>query len=81
MREGGRSAGVDYCQRYQLSESSLEAVLSGKVEYAGMLADLGFISREDAQEASGRGRGGGFDGSAESAWLLRPVNRNWGNAR
>ena len=54
---------------------------SGKAEYAGTLAELGFISREDAQEVSGRGRGSGFDGSTTSAWLSRPINRCWGNAR
>jgi ATP-dependent RNA helicase DHX57 len=68
-----------------LSESTLEAVQAGRSEYAGTLAELGFISREDASELGVGRRGGGgrygFDGSADSAWLSRAVNKNWGNAR
>ena len=63
----------------------MEAVQAGKTEYAGTLAELGFIDREDATEIGGRagkrGGSGGFDGSASSSWLSRSVNRNWSNAR
>ncbi|GAX74060.1 hypothetical protein CEUSTIGMA_g1510.t1 [Chlamydomonas eustigma] len=85
--KGGYSAGSEYCRSHMLSESTLEAVQAGRSEYAGTLAELGFISREDAQELGGGRRGekgggrDGFDGSADSAWLSRAVNKNWGNAR
>lgn len=83
MHAGGRSASYEYCQQYQLSESSLEAVQAGRVEYANTLADLGFISRGDVSDLQGRGwgKGAGSVASASSPWLSRPVNRNWENAR
>lgn len=44
----GRSQSSLLCTQCCLSESSLEAVASGRAEYANVLADLGFIARTDA---------------------------------
>lgn len=56
----GRGQASALCTQCLLSESSLEAVAAGRAEYAGVLADLGFLDRASARLLGpSRGKGAG----------------------
>ncbi|KXZ49867.1 hypothetical protein GPECTOR_19g318 [Gonium pectorale] len=82
--KGGRQAGSHLCSDCGLSESSLEAIQSGRAEYARVLEELGFLGDQD-----GCARGGSAASACRAAasslpgseWLAAPANRNAGNAR
>eukprot|EP00879_Flechtneria_rotunda_P019881 GHRR01020897.1.p1 GENE.GHRR01020897.1~~GHRR01020897.1.p1 ORF type:complete len:959 (+),score=404.55 GHRR01020897.1:326-3202(+) len=40
---GGRSASVDFCQQYFVSEQVLEAIANGRLDFASTLQQLGFL--------------------------------------
>ncbi|GFR46511.1 hypothetical protein Agub_g8095, partial [Astrephomene gubernaculifera] len=82
VEKGGRSAGSQLCSDCGLSESSLEAIRAGRVEYARVLGELGFLESDPwviaAAAGAGTGAGQQQQGGADKE---DPANRNAGNAR
>ena len=75
---GGRQAGRTYSSDYSLSDSSLEAIQSGRGEYARVLADLGFTPPGCSPPGKTAGGGGGRPGggSSSSSWMAHAANRH-----
>ena len=59
-RSSGKAAERRYCDEYFLSQQALEAVQAGRLDYAAILADLGFVRREYIANMR-RGSGGGTE--------------------
>ena len=63
-RSSGKAAERRYCDEYFLSQQALEAVQAGRLDYAAILADLGFVRREYI--ANMRRGSGGSNGGTEA---------------
>jgi len=55
----GKSSERRYCDEYFLSQQALEAVQSSRLDYASILADLGFLHRDYLNRMRRDGFGGG----------------------
>ena len=70
--EGGRAGERRYCDECFLSQQALEAVRASRIEYASILADLGFVEGEYARAIRRDGRGGGVaDSNAANVRVVK----------
>ena len=75
---GGRKEGRLFCQENFLSIQGMEAIEASRVDYAGVLADLGFVGREYATHIR---RSGSHHAVLEGNEDRHPVDEQAHNAR
>ena len=75
---GGRREGRLFCQENFLSIQGMEAIEASRVDYAGVLADLGFVGREYATHVR---RSGSHHAVLEGNEDRHPVDEQAHNAR
>lgn len=68
----GKSSERRYCDEYFLSQQALEAVQSSRLDYASILADLGFLHRDYLNRMRRDGLGGGrADSNADVTRVIK----------